>query len=837
MTSDPTPFLARCVSVDLEVNPKTARIFAFAAVRVADAVTLVHKNRPLDGGLDRLEAFCQGVDHLVGHNILRHDLPHLVANRAGLATLGAAPIDTLWLNPLAHPRNPYHHLVKHYQDGRLQAGHVNDPERDARLVIDLLADQIAAFRALGQQTPDAVLAYHHLTTRGEAAGGFDALFQHLRGSPAPHAGAAFAAIRRLLAGQVCQHRLDQTMGRLSDPRLGWPAAYALSWISVAGGASVMPPWVRLQFREAALIVRHLRETNCNDPTCVWCSDQNDPNTALQRWFGFAAFRPEPVDEMGRPLQQRIVTEAMAGRSVLGILPTGTGKSVCYQIPALSRFDKTGALTVVISPLVALMADQVQGLARAGIATAVTVNGMLSLPERHDALEKVRMGDAAILLISPEQLRAPSIRAVLHQREVGLWVLDEAHCVSKWGHDFRPDYRYVSRFIKEVSGDQVAPVLCLTATAKPEVVRDIRDHFQSRLGLDLMLLDGGSIRGNLCFAVQPTQKATKLADILTAIAAHLPPEGLSGAVVYCATRSAAENVTAFLKAQGLAADHFHGGLTSKRTVSTCHALAMRLVGASFAGDTPRDYDGIILQAVALLRGDGLTKPEAEALRDTLIPGFRWLLVDEYQDIGPEEYALIGAVAGRSLDDPDLRISLFAVGDDDQNIYAFAGASIDFIRRFEADYSAKPVWLTENYRSTAHIIAAANAVIAPAAARMKAGHDITANRARAKSPPGGKMAAFDPVAQGRVSLLDSGPGDAVQAVAALDELIRLSRLDPDWSWRNCAVIARDWRVWNRCAPMSMRKACRSIWPAKPCPACGVCAKCRASSARCWPTGPGC
>ena len=230
-----------------------------------------------------------------------------------------------------------------------------------------------------------------------------------------------------------------------------------------------------------------------------------------------------------------------------------------------------------------------------------------------------------------------------------------------------------------------------------------------------------------------------------------------------------------------------------TVSTCHALAMRLVGASFAGDSdgPRDFDGIVMQAVALLRGDGLSKPEAEALRETLIPGFRWLLVDEYQDIGPEEYALIGAVAGRSLDDPDLRISLFAVGDDDQNIYAFAGASIDFIRQFEADYAAKPVWLTENYRSSAHIIAAANAVIAPAAARMKAGHDITVNRARAKAAPGGVMAALDPVAQGRVSLLDAGAGDAAQAVAALDDLIRLSRLDPDWSWRRCAVIARDWR----------------------------------------------
>lgn len=1395
MNPNPTPFLSRCVSVDLEVDPKTARVFALAAVRAGAAPALVHNRGKLDAGLDQLEAYCQGAHHLIGHNILRHDLPHLVASRARLAVLGAAPVDTLWLNPLAFPRNPYHHLVKHYQDGRLQAGHVNDPEQDARLVFDVLADQIVAFGALGQTSPDTLLAYHHLATRGEMSGGFDALFQFLRAAPAPGSAHAHAAIGRLLAGQVCAHRLDQTLGRLADPKLGWPMAYALAWISVAGGDSVMPPWVRMQFREVSMIVRHLRDTNCGDPGCGWCVEKSDPNTALERWFGFPAFRPEPVDEMGRPLQERIVAEAMAGESVLGILPTGTGKSVCYQIPALSRFDKTGALTVVISPLVALMADQVHGLMRVGISSAVTVNGMLSLPERHNALEKIRMGDAAILLISPEQLRSPSIRSVLQQREVGLWVLDEAHCVSKWGHDFRPDYRYISRFIKEFSGDTVPPVLCLTATAKPEVVRDIREHFQSRLGIELLLLDGGAVRTNLTFAVLPTEKATKLADILAAIEANLPPEDASGAVIYCATRGATERVAGFLKSQGLAADYFHAGLSAERkrevqeafrigalrviaatnafgmgidkpdirlvvhgdipgslenylqeagragrdrapascvllfaaedverqfslsarsrlarheigailkalrrldsrmktgevvatpgeivreekdqafgrdnetgdtrvktavawleeatlltreenrvqvfpsslrvrnveaaaaildraritgnrrrqlldlvrhvmnaapdegistddltgacgligralvkamadletlgiasndtavtvfvhlgvtdastrrletagrmesdlialmreavpdaddavpqplnltetcrglrdlgheqvrpdlveiilrgmaqdgrdqdggrgnlslrkvsrttllvrverawtvverttdlrrqgaqvllahlagkvakgrrgkdiqvettlgdmaaalngdallrsagikdmtrlmdralmwmheqqvvtlgrgltvfrpaitvhlnpkggmfteqhfapldahylettmqahvmaayaetglndpdqarrlsedyfvldrdaflrrwlpgrgaeirrqttgkswkaivdvlgnkvqqqivcddrdqtnvlvlagpgsgktrvlvhriaylvrirredprgilvltynrhaaaeirerlrrligdeavlvTVSTCHALAMRLLGASFAGDGDgkRDFDGMVMQAVALLRGDGLSKPEAEALRETLIEGFRWLLVDEYQDIGPEEYALIGAVAGRSLDDPDLRISLFAVGDDDQNIYAFAGASIDFIRRFEQDYNARPVWLTENYRSTGHIIAAANSVIAPAAARMKVGHDISVNKARAKSPQGGDLALLDPVAQGRVCLLDSGPGDVAQAVAAVDDLIRLSRLDPDWSWRRAAVIARDWQ----------------------------------------------
>ncbi|TIX77183.1 MAG: ATP-dependent DNA helicase RecQ, partial [Mesorhizobium sp.] len=350
---------------------------------------------------------------------------HLVAVRPGLANIFRSPIDTLWLNPLAFPRNPYHHLVKHYLDGRLQAGHVNDPEMDARLVFQVLRNQLAALTQQNADQPDAAAAFHFLTTRMENPGGFDAVFRELRGAPAPGPLAAREAISRLLSGRSCERRIEQTLTRLSSPQLGWPMAYAISWILVAGGDSVMPPWVRAQFREAALIVRHLRDTNCESPDCAWCSERNDPVRALSRWFGFDAFRAQPVDDMGRPLQERIVDEAMRGASVLGILPTGTGKSVCYQIPALSKFDKTGALTVVISPLVALMADQVQGMARAGISSAVTVNGMLSTPERQDALDRVRMGEAAMLLISPEQLRSNSVRSVLAQREIGLWVLDEA----------------------------------------------------------------------------------------------------------------------------------------------------------------------------------------------------------------------------------------------------------------------------------------------------------------------------------------------------------------------------------------------------------------------------
>jgi ATP-dependent DNA helicase RecQ len=260
----------------------------------------------------------------------------------------------------------------------------------------------------------------------------------------------------------------------------------------------------------------------------------------------------------------------------------------------------------------------------------------------------------------------------------------------------------------------------------------------------------------------------------------------GILVLTYNRHAAAEIRARLR-------HLVGEDASWVTVSTCHALAMRLVGASFAGASAEttDFDAILREAVRLIDGEGLSRTEAEAQREALIQGYRWILVDEYQDIGPLEYALIAAVAGRSLEDPDQRLSLFAVGDDDQNIYAFTGASISFIRRFEEDYRAKPKFLTENYRSTRYIIEAANQVIEPARGRMKAGHPITVDKLRLLEPGGGTMAAFDPVGRGRVQFLDVAGDEVIQAVAAVDELERLSRLDPDFAWSRTAIISRDWR----------------------------------------------
>ena len=231
-----------------------------------------------------------------------------------------------------------------------------------------------------------------------------------------------------------------------------------------------------------------------------------------------------------------------------------------------------------------------------------------------------------------------------------------------------------------------------------------------------------------------------------------------------------------------------------TVLTCHGMAMRLVGASFAGRANRleqdDFHEVMRQAVALLRGQGLPPEEADEHRERLLAGFRWILVDEYQDVGPEQYDLISALAGRTLEESDEKLTMFAVGDDDQNIYAFNGSSTEFIRRFEADYGARPSYLTDNYRSTGHIIAAANRLIEPAGQRMKENHPIEINRARAQDPPGGDWTLIDPVARGRVQVLPAGDTPVTQAQAAVAELKRLSERITGWDWSRCAVISRNW-----------------------------------------------
>ena len=369
----------RYLSIDLEVQVRDQCIRALAGVRTDtdESFTWPGNGYNLDLALEELDALGEGADVLLGHNIIAFDLPHLAAANPNLRLLQMPVVDTLRLNPLAFPRNPYHHLVKHYQDGSLVRGRINDPRLDAELTHNLFRDQMPALHSMPAHL---LTAWHWLTTL-DSGTGFDQVFSWLRDAHRPSFSEATTAIQALLSGNSCHIQVRKAIA--NETRNGWPLSYALAWLSVAGGNSVMPPWVRYQFPQAGRLVRQLRDTSCTETDCHWCRVRHDADLELRRWFGFPQFRAVPANEDGTPMQRSIVEAAMGGDHVLGILPTGAGKSVCYQVPALSRYDKTGALTVVISPLVALMEDQVKGLESRGIGNCVAVNGLLSMPERSE----------------------------------------------------------------------------------------------------------------------------------------------------------------------------------------------------------------------------------------------------------------------------------------------------------------------------------------------------------------------------------------------------------------------------------------------------------------------
>jgi ATP-dependent DNA helicase RecQ len=550
-------FLQRCLLLDLETS-FDQRILKIGAVHRGETF-LYPGGSPLPEALARLDGFAGAADFVLGHNVIAHDLPILARSAPDLGLLRKPVIDTLYLSALAFPENPYHRLVKGY---KLVRDTVSDPVADAVLAARLFADAWQTLAAAARAEP-ALPALYAFCFGGLA--GLCALFSELAGRPPMTAGQARAYLAERFRGQVCGQALSQRAVReLAHPALRPAWGFAAAWLAVAGGSSVVPHWVAAEHPHTPELLDALRGRPCADPGCSYCRTHHDLEAQLRRFFELPGFRPLPAAADGGSLQRVVTAHVAASRPLLALLPTGSGKSLCYQLPALISHRQRGQLTIVLSPLQALMQDQIAHLNdRTGLDCGAAINGLLTSPERGAALEKVRLGGVAILYVSPEQLRNRSFRQAIEQREIAAWVFDEAHCLSQWGHDFRPDYLYASRFIRDLARRQgrpnPPPVICFTATAKPDVAREVADHFRAELGAELLTLGGNLRRHELRFAVEAVSPAAKLARVHGLVAEQLAASPGAGVVVYFATRGGAERAADFLAAKQLPAAAFHAGL--------------------------------------------------------------------------------------------------------------------------------------------------------------------------------------------------------------------------------------------------------------------------------------
>ena len=534
---------------DTEVNPQTKKVADYGVVREDGAVLHTHSKTDFD-------AFISMCDTLCGHNIINHDLKYIALR--GNPTI----VDTLFLSPLLFPKRPYHHLVK---DDKLQVDELNNPVNDSMKARDLLNDEVAAWNQL---STDRKEIYYQLLKNTQEFDGFFEFIHYTSSNQQSLLGRIFRVqtnwtqlILREFEGKVCSHADFDMLVKQYPIEL----AYCLAVIGADDIFSITPAWVLRNFPQVVNVMNLLCNKSCGD--CNYCNQRLDAHSGLKEFFGYDEFRTFD----GVPMQQQAVEFAIRGESLLTIFPTGGGKSLTFQLPALMAGRNTHGLTVVISPLQSLMKDQVDNLATRGISEAVTINGLLDPIERATAIQQVADGTASLLYIAPEMLRSKTIERLLLNRNVVRFVIDEAHCFSAWGHDFRVDYLYIADFIRELQekkqlGQPIA-VSCFTATAKQKVISDICDYFRSKLDLELKVFAANAERKNLRYSVLHADTADEKYNLLRSlILGHNCPS-----IVYVSRTRRTRELAEHLISDGIRALPFNGKMEAAEKVKNQNAF--------------------------------------------------------------------------------------------------------------------------------------------------------------------------------------------------------------------------------------------------------------------------
>lgn len=527
--------------VDVEVGISDKKIHDIGAIKY-DGAIYHGASKP------ELINFIEDVDYLCGHNIIQHDAKFLFGNESHKWTL----VDTLYVSPLLFPERPYHKLLK---DDKLISEQLNNPVNDCEKARDLLMDEVARWKELS----DSKKAIYATLLYGiPEFTGFISLVNAEVGSKE---GLSYL-IKHEYKGKICEN------ADIEDMIINQPCelAYALALIDTTDYRSITPAWVLHNYPNVENIISRLRHTKCNEG-CEYCNKDLNIHYNLKQFFGYDQFRTYE----GEPLQENAVRAAVERKSLLAIFPTGGGKSLTFQLPALMEGRSVHGLTVVISPLQSLMKDQVDNLAERGITDAVTINGLLDPITRALSIQRVMDGDASILYIAPESLRSKTIERILLTRHVVRFVIDEAHCFSSWGQDFRVDYLYIGKFISEYQKKKQCkepiPVSCFTATAKQKVVQDICDYFKQTLDLDLDLFASSASRTNLRYSVihadTDDDKYTKLRSLIA--------ESSCPTIIYVSRTKRTKDLSEKLTRDGYKALPFNGKMNADEKIANQDAF--------------------------------------------------------------------------------------------------------------------------------------------------------------------------------------------------------------------------------------------------------------------------